>query len=316
MNITILCPKSEFTPDQVRQLNCLGQVRFTPNRQALSRHGLTNLVRYADILGIDPDNLGGFEVAPQVLKEVLPKATRLKGIALDTTSYGYLNLDYCKKRQLSLTYVPGYSTEAVAEQALAFMLLASKRIVESDRLTQQGKYTLLLGRNLHGKILGIIGLGQIGLRVAQLGQALGMQVLAWNRTPRSYPGIAFLSLKSVLKEADFLSLNLADSLQTKGFLNRGLIKLLKPGVIIINVSDRHLVDEEAIAAALQSGQVSHYVLEAGDLLSPPLSRLPNALLFKGFGWYTRESLAANKQIWVDNIIGLASGHPQNPIPSI
>jgi len=196
------------------------------------------------------------------------------------------------------------------------MLLASKRIVESDRLTQQGKYTLLLGRNLHGKILGIIGLGQIGLRVAQLGQALGMQVLAWNRTPRSYPGIAFLSLKSVLKEADFLSLNLADSLQTKGFLNRGLIKLLKPGVIIINVSDRHLVDEEAIAAALQSGQVSHYVLEAGDLLSPPLSRLPNALLFKGFGWYTRESLAANKQIWVDNIIGLASGHPQNPIPSI
>jgi phosphoglycerate dehydrogenase-like enzyme len=315
MNIVILCPRSEFTASQVNKLHRLGKITFTPNRNPIQPKTLTELVQSADILGLDVDNLGGFEAAPDILRQVLPSAANLKAIALASTSFGYLDQAYCRDHHIRLTHVPGYSTESVAEQALAYMLLSSKRIVESDRLTQADKYSLLMGHNLQGKTLGIIGLGQIGTRVSELGQALGMPVLAWNRTPKSLPGIASVSLEQVLCQSDFLSLHLAKNQQTQNFLNRKLLRLLKPGVIVINVSNRYLVDETAIASPLKSGRISHYVFEAENLSrSSPLSGLPNALAFKGFGWYTRESLDANKRIWVDNILGLASGHPPNPVP--
>lgn len=83
--------------------------------------------------------------------------------------------------------------------------------------------------------------------------------------------------------------------------------------MIVNTASRELVDEKALAQALKSGVVDSYALEAEDLTSPPLGKLENAFLFKGFGWYTKEALARNKEIWVNNIIGLARGKPVNQI---
>ena len=178
---------------------------------------------------------------------------------------------------------------------------------------QKGKYCLEEGFEIRGKTLGVIGLGHIGVRVAELGLAVGMKVIAWNRTSRRKKGVEMVSLRKVLAESDAISLNLAENEETKGILSKDNIAKLKKGVIVVNTADRSLVDEKAMAKALRSRKVDTYVLEGEDLCSPPLGGIENAILFKGFGWYTKEALERNKEIWIKNVEALAKGKPQNVV---
>lgn len=313
MKITVLCPQSEFTKKQQKSLAGSGKVIYTESRKKYPLEKLIELSRDSEILAFDPDNIGGFEATPKRLVKLMDAMPKIKGLALSTTAFGYVDLDYCKKRNIVVTNVPYYSTESVAEHALALMLGCAKRIFITDRRTQKGKYRLTEGFELKGKTLGIIGLGHIGSRTAELGSAIGMKVIAWNRTPKQKEGVAMKSLEEVLTGSEVISLHLAENEKTKEFLSRERITKLKDGVIVINTADRSLVDEEAMAEALRSGKVNSYALEAEDLISPPLGNVENAILFRGFGWYTKEALGRNKQIWVDNILGIAEGRPVNPV---
>lgn len=311
MKLVILTPQAEFSPDHQGKLAQLGQVVYTDSRRAYSFPELVKLSKDADILGFDPDNIGGFEVAEERLVRLATLLPSLRGIALSTTAFGYIDQGYFKKRGVRVANVPYYSSESVAEHTLGLLLGCAKRLFLSDRATQKGEYSLVMGQEIVGKTLGILGLGSIGSRTAQLAQSLGMRVIAYNRTPKRLKGVSLHSLGYVLRHADFLSLHLVDSEETVEFLSAKHIGQLKPGVIVINTASRDLVDESAMAQALQSGQVDSYALEAEDLKSGPLPKCPNAFLFKGFGWYTKEALARNKAIWVNNILGLATGKPVN-----
>ena len=313
MKITVLCPRSEFIKDQREKLSSLGEVIYTESREEYPLEELVELAKDSEILAFDPDNIGGFEVAPERLVKLLDAMPKIRGLALSTTAFGYVDLDYCKKRNITVTNVPYYSTESVAEHTLALMLGCAKRIFITDRRTQKGRYQLMRGFELKGKTLGVVGLGHIGSRVAELGLAIGMQVIAWNRTPKQKENVEMKSLEEVLAESDVISLHLAENEETRGILSRERVAKLKDGVIVVNTADRSLVDEEAMAEALKSSKVDSYALEAEDLTSPPLGNIENAVLFKGFGWYTKEALERNKQIWVDNILGIAEGKPVNPV---
>jgi lactate dehydrogenase-like 2-hydroxyacid dehydrogenase len=120
-------------------------------------------------------------------------------------------------------------------------------------------------------------------------------------------------LDDLLAEGDAISLALVDNEETVGFLSRERITKLKEGVIVVNTASRTLVDEEAMAEALKSGRVDSYVQECDDVTSPPLGNLENAFLFKVFGWYTKEALERNFDIWIDNIEGILKGAPVNPV---
>lgn len=313
MKITILTPKTEFTKAQQERLARLGEVVYTESREEYPMDKLIELSKDSDILAFDPDNIGGFEVAPKRLVKLLDAMPKIKGLALSTTAFGYVDLDYCKKRNITVTNVPYYSTESVAEHTLALLLGCAKRIFLTDRRTQKGKYQLVEGFELKGKALGVIGLGHIGSRVAELGLAIGMKVIAWNRTPKQKKGVEMKSLDKVLAESDAVCIHLAENEETRSFLSKEHIAQLKDGVIVVNTADRSLVDEEAMAKALKSRKVNSYALEAEDLTSPPLGGVKNAFLFKGFGWYTKEALERNKEIWVDNIEGIIRGKPPNPL---
>lgn len=313
MKITILCPKPEFTRTQQKKLAKLGEIIYTENRDEYPLEKLIEISKDSEILAFDPDNIGGFEVAPERLVKLMGAMPKIKGLALSTTAFGYVDLDYCKKRKITVTNVPYYSTESVAEHTIAFLLGCAKRIFITDRRTQQGKYRLEIGYELKGKTLGIIGLGHIGERTAKLGLALGMKVVAWNRTPKQKEGIEMKSLDEVLGESDAIAIHLAENEETKGILSKERIARMKKGVIVVNTADRSLVDEEAMAKALKSGKVDSYALEAEDLTSPPIGGIENAILFKGFGWFTKEALERNKEIWVSNIEGIVKGNPHNPL---
>ncbi|EKD80553.1 MAG: hypothetical protein ACD_40C00057G0004 [uncultured bacterium] len=313
MKIVVLTPKSEFTGIQHNLLSSSGKVIYSDSRREYPLEELIKICSGANILAIDPDNLGGFEKSPKILPKLLDAVTSIKNLSLSTTSYGYIDKNLCQSRGIKVTNVPHYSSESVAEHAIALLLGCSKRIFLSDRRTQKGEYKLEQGYEIAGKTLGIIGLGSIGQKTAQLALGLGMKVVAYNRTQKSMGGVQLKDFNQVLAESDYLSIHLIDSPETTGIISKSKISKLKKGVIVVNTADRDLIDENALAKALKSGAIDSYALEAEDLTSPPLSGLENAFLFKGFGWYTKEALERNKEIWVNNIVGLAQEKPLNRV---
>lgn len=302
MKITILVPKKEFDKNQQKQLSLLAKTVYTKSRNKHSLAELCRLAKDSEILAVDPDVLGGFEEAKPVLNNLMDGLPKLKALALSSTSFSWIDLDYCKKREIKISNVPYYSTEAVAEHILGLMICLAKKIIISDRKTQQGRYQLEIGTELKGKTLGIIGLGNIGGRVTELGQAIGMNIIAYNRTPKSKKGVQMKSIDEVLSQSDVLSINLAHNDKTNRIISTASIKKMKKGVIVINLATRELVDERAMAKALKKGQIASYAYEGEDLNTGPLVGIESAVGLKGFAWYTQESLKRNKQIWINNII--------------
>lgn len=311
--IVLLRPKHEVPASLQARLTALGKVVYSPNREELPWSKLVKLTQNASILGVDPDNLGGFEKAKPMLTKLMEKLPYLKGLALATTSYGWVDLGYCAKRKIPVTNVPGYSRESVAEHALAMLLCLAKRILETDRKTQKNQYQLVMGTELAGKTLGIIGLGSIGSRMAELGLAIGMKAIAYNRTPKKQKGVVMQSFNQVIQNADALSLHIRDTGKLHHLINRKIIKDMKPGIMIVNTADRELVDEKTLAQALKSGKVSGYAYEGEDLVNTPLAKIPTAIGLRGFGWYTKEALQNLMEIWVENIEALAKNKLQNSV---
>ncbi len=312
MKITIYNPQSDFTKEQQERLTLLGDVVYIETCKKLPIKELLEMAKGAEIIGVDPDPLGGFEKAKETLTTIMESLPDLKGICLSTTSFGWVDLEYCKKRNLPVSNVPGYSRESVAEHTLALLLCLAKRIIITDRKTQRGQYKLEKGFELKGKTLGIIGLGNIGSRVAELGKCLGMRVIAYNRSPKSpKSGVEMKSFDDVLEQSNAISLHTTHEPTNVKIIGKKQIAKMKNGVIIVNTVDRELVDEQAMAEAIKSGKVYGYAYEAEDLENTPLAQLENAVGIKGFGWYTKEALENLYQIWVNNIERVAKGKLQN-----
>lgn len=311
MKIVILAPKKEFTKKQQERLAKLGQIAYSKNRDEYSHKALLTLCQNAQILAPDPDNLGGFEKAKENLNKLVKEIPTLKGLALSTTSYGWVDLDLCKKRGLPVANIPHYSRESVAEHTLALLFCLAKRIIETDRQTHKGQYLLQMGFELKGKTLGIIGLGSIGSRVAELGLAIGMKGIAYNRSFKKQLGVEMKSLPEVLRQSDALSIHLKDGEETENFLCKKEINMMKKGVIIVNTADRGIINEKELATALKSRQVFGYAYEGEDLENTPLAKIDTAIGLKGFGWYTKEALNNLVEIWIKNIEGMVKDRPEN-----
>jgi len=313
MKIVVFNPKDRFTSEQQKQLLSLGSVIYTKTSEELPLPKLLETAKGADIVACDVDLFGGFEKAKPRLMKVIEQLPGLKGVCLSTTSFGWVDLDYCKKRKLPVSNVPGYSKESVAEQTIAFLLGASKRIFISDRRSNKGKFFMEQGYELKGKTLGIIGLGSIGGEAAKLAMGIGMNVIAYNRSKRKIKGIKMVSLNELLKKSDAISIHVTHEIANNNILGKSEINKMKKGVFVVNTADRELVNEKAMTQALKSGKVDTYVYEGEDLVHTPLAKMENAIGFQGFAYYTKEALENKYDIWVNNVVALAKGKPQNRV---
>lgn len=309
MKIAVFYPKNEFTKSQQEQLEHAGDVIYIEPPMEHPADYFISLAKDADVIGLDPDNVGGFEGASEKITKILEQLPNLKGIALSTTSFGWINRDYCRKRGINVTNIPGYSRESVAEHTLALLLGLAKRIFITDRRTQKGQYKMELGFELKGKTLGIIGIGNIGSRLAELAQGIGMNVIAYNRTQKNIPRVRLTSLEDLLAQSDAIAFHVTHEDANMNMINASHIAKMKDQVIIVNTADRGVIDEKALAAAMKSGRIYGYAYEGKDLENTPLAHIENAIGFKGFGWYTHESLKNLYQIWVDTMVSLAQGKP-------
>ncbi|WP_219012258.1 D-2-hydroxyacid dehydrogenase [Shewanella algae] len=250
----------------------------------------------------------------------------LKYVGILATGTNVVDLQAAGDLGITVTNVPGYGPDAVAQMVFAHLLYHTQQVAQHHQAVVAGAwsqcadfcFTLSPLMSLSGKVMGIVGYGDIGSRVANIARALGMRVLLHTRTERHdlAEGISWAPLEQLYREADVISLHCPLTAATEKMINQDSLQLLKPGVILINTARGGLVDETALATALNQGK-----LRAGvDVLSsePPM---PDNPLLKAKGvsisphnaWATREARQKLLDIAVDNLRAFIGGDSVNQV---
>jgi D-3-phosphoglycerate dehydrogenase len=195
------------------------------------------------------------------------------GIGLDN-----IDVAYCTKAGIPVTNVPDYCLIEVAEHALAQVLSLARKIAYYHYETQNGRYQLQAGpklRRIEGQTLGIVGLGNIGRKLAAKALGIGMQVIVYSRSQRDpMPGVPFVSLDALLATSDYVSLHVPATAETKQMLGPAEFARMKPSAYLINTARGALIDQPALAAALNAGQLAGAALDVQDPEPPDLSQPP------------------------------------------
>ena len=255
--------------------------------------------------------------------EVMRKAPRLEAISyLGTGAANMIDLKEAAARGITVCNTPGYGDNAVAEHALALLFAVARDIPRHDRtLRPEGWDQLAPGFELRGKKLGLIGLGGIGSRVAELARALGMEVLAWTRNPSPErarrAGVTFAPLEAVLGESDVISLHLLLTPETENLLGAAELDRMKPGAVFINTARAELVDEVALIERLRTGRIAAAGIDV-YLQEPlpgdhPLLGLDNVVATPHVGFNTPEATMAMVDFGIDNLVRYFAGDPINVI---
>lgn len=231
----------------------------------------------------------------RITADILAGCDALKAIVfLGTGASSYIDLDAAAAQGVTVRTIRGYGDRGVAEHAIALIFAAVRQITRMDREIRAGNWQVRDSFELPGKVLGVIGTGGIGAETARIGAALGMTVMAWNRSgvPKDLPCRA-AELDAVIAEADILSLHLGLTPETRGLLDARRLKAMKSGAVLVNTARGALVDEAALIQCLASGHLRHAALDVFDTeplpAGHPLARLDNVTLTAHAGFMTREA---------------------------
>ena len=225
-------------------------------------------------------------------------------VFLGTGVRSYMTPEELRAVGISTHTIKGYGDTAVAECAVALMFAAARGIAFMDRAMRAGQWVRTDGIQLSGRTLGLVGFGSIAAEVARIADGFGMNVVAWNRSPKTHPRVTFVPLEQLLAESDVVSLHLLLTDDTRGILSRERIAAMRPGAILVNTARGGLVDEPAMIDALSSGRLRHAGLDVYAVeplpAGHPLTALPNVTLSAHSAFRTPE---ANR-----NLIAAAREH--------
>jgi len=226
--------------------------------------------------------------------DVARRCNDLKHVVfLGTGARSYMNPEELAELGIEVHLIKGYGDTAVAECAIALMWASARGIAEMDREMRAGNWLREDGMQLTGKTLGLIGFGGIAAEVARIALGSGMRVVAWNRSPKQFPGVDFVSLDTLLAQSQIVSLHLLLNDETRGFLSRERIATMKTGVILVNTARGAMVDEAAMIEALKSGHIRHAGLDVFNIeplpADHPLTSLPNVTLSAHSAFRTPEA---------------------------
>lgn len=307
-------------PDQgMRLLEGKVDLEVSPYDRVLCRDELLRLARGKDgILSLLSDRIDA-EVMDQN-----PSLTVISNYAV-----GYDNIDVAEatRRGILVTNTPGVLTEAVADFTWALLLAAARRVPEADRFTREGKFEgwgpmLFLGYDVSGKTLGIVGYGRIGKAVARRSRGFQMKLLV---SDPSYPpgttiedetdplctvGATVVSLETLLREADFVTLHLSLKRETHHLIGRRELALMKETAILINAARGPVVDEKALVEALLEKRIAGAALDVYEeepFLTPGLRDLPNGVLAPHIASATWETRGEMARIAAENLLAALTG---------
>jgi D-3-phosphoglycerate dehydrogenase len=237
--------------------------------------------------------------------DIARQCTGLKHVVfLGTGARSYMNPEELAELGIEVHLIRGYGDTAVAECAIALMWASARGLAQMDREMRAGNWLRDDGMQLTGKTLGLIGFGGIAAEAARIAIGSGMKVIAWNRTPKSYPGVTFVGIDELLAQSHVVSMHLLLNDDTRGFLSRARIAQMKPGAILVNTARGAVVDEAAMIDALKSGHLRHAGLDVFDIEplpgDHPLTTLPNVTLSAHSAFRTPEAS--------ENLIAAAWAH--------
>lgn len=255
----------------------------------------------------------------------LKNAKNLRYIGLFATGFNNIDIPYCKEKGIVVCNAPDYSTDAVSQLVFAFILELANKVYAYKSLTDKGDWIKsrtfsifpIPIMELKGKTLGIIGLGNIGQRTAEIGNAFGMKVIAYNRSPKEVKNVICTDLTTVLAESDILSLHCPLNKESENLINKDTIALMKDGAILINTARGAVVNEEDAACALKSGKLAGIgtdVLQK-EPMSPdcPLYGAENCIITPHIAWAAKETRERLLKIVEDNIKGFIEGNIKNNV---
>jgi glyoxylate reductase len=254
------------------------------------------------------------------LLEALPSVRHVASYGVGTN---HLDLPALRRRGILVTNTPGVLTNATADHVMALLLAAARRVAEGDRVVRRGAWTavdpaFLLGTEVTGKTLGIVGFGRIGQAIARRARGFELEVLYTSPREVAFEGARRVPLDELLERSDLVTLNVPLTPETEGLLSRERIARLKPGAIVVNTARGPVVDDAALAEALASGQVA----AAGLDVFPDEPHVPkvylgleNVVLTPHLGSGTRETRAAMARLVIEDALRVARGEPPRyPVP--
>ena len=276
-----------------------------------------------------PQRLRGADVVltnkVKLAAEVLKGASSVKMIGVLATGYDVVDIKAARALNIPVCNVPGYATGAVTESVFAFLLEMTRRTAQSAARIRQGAWTACpefcwwekTPLALEGRTLGVVGCGAIGSRVAAVGRAFGMRVLGYARHRHpDFPGTQ-VSLDTLLRESDVITLHCPATAETAGFINAETIAKMQDGTLLINTARGTLVNEGDVAAALSSGKLAGY---GADVVSRepvdihnPLLKAPNCYLTGHSAWATAEARQKIVDVTAESIRGMLAGSPVNVV---
>jgi len=277
----------------------------------------------------------------EVSKEILDKLPKLRFIATRSTGYDHIETEECRRRGIAVSNVPYYGENTVAEHAFGLILSLSRKIYKAYLRTTRLDFSLdgLMGFDLKGKTMGVVGAGRIGLHVVRIAKGFGMNVLVYD--VRQEPllaevlGFTYAPFEELLKSSDVISLHVPLNKATHHMVNRDNIGLIKRGALLINTSRGAVVETEALISALNEGIIAGVGLDVfegeesikeetellvqglpGDkmreiLLSYALLHRENVVITPHIAFYSQEALQRIMQTTQENILGFLEGRPVN-----
>ena len=262
-------------------------------------------------------------------REVIAQLPHLKYIGVLATGYNVVDIEAAQERGIIVTNVPAYSTESVAQMVFAHLLNVTNRTDHYATQNRQRRWTEnkdfcywdFPHMELAGKTFGIIGLGNIGRRVAEIALAFGMKVKALtSKSADTLPtGIEKADLETVLTTSDVISLHCPLTDATHHLINQKTLQLMRPSTILINTGRGPLVDDQAVASALTNGQLAAFCADVLTKEPPqadnPLLGLPNAFITPHIAWATEEARTRLLRVVISNVQAFLNGTPKNVISS-
>ncbi|MFH0942728.1 MAG: NAD(P)-dependent oxidoreductase [Candidatus Beckwithbacteria bacterium] len=262
------------------------------------------------------------KLGAKIGKEIINQAPQLKYIGMLGTGVGGIDLAYAKKKKITICNITDYATEGVTEFAFGAIIDYLRELERAKQQAKKADYseaTFFTGREIKGKNFGVIGLGNIGARVAEIAKAFGANVSYWSRNRKKRlekMGIKYKTINELLKSSEIITLNLSLNPQTNNFLNKERVKLIKKGTLLVNTSPMELIDLKALTLRLKNKDL-HFILDHSDEMTKEQLSLvkgyKNCVIYPPLGYTTQEATALKKGIFVGNLENFLKGKVTNQV---
>lgn len=309
---------------------------FTTNPGDLSWEGIEKLGDYIVYDRTSPDEIINRAKGADILivnKTIIDRdildalSPELKYIGLQSTGYNVVDCEYARKLGITVCNIPAYSTNAVAQLVFAFILQITNEVTLHSNAVKNGEWCECPDfcfwkkplTELDGKTIGIVGFGSIGQRVALIAEAFGMRVIAYNPRPKDKGelNVSFVTIDELLRQSDIVTCHCPLTPETEGLINKENISKMKKSAIFINTSRGPVVDEQALADALNNNELQAAGLDVLKIeparRDNPLFTAKNCYITPHIAWAAKETRARLLKILEDNIVAYLDGKPQNVV---